>query len=270
VRRSSAVLRSNITVSWSPSCSRISIRSTPRSPTSTSGSSRCSRHTLVELLCTIPGVQTHAAQVLIAECGLDMTQFPTVAHFASRAGACPGHHQSAGRRRSGQTRPGPRWLTDHADRVRQGRRPHQEHLPRRSLRPATRAPRRAQGDRRATTRHPRRLVPHRPRPGRVPRTRPRPAPQTLLARTPRPPTPTPTRSTRLHRHPASDHRGGLRGLNRPTARAGPPPSHSPAQTTPAQTRPPTRGFTGQPHSDAEHGLACQKPRAGRRAPVSRQ
>src|SRR5215204_237659 len=27
----------------------------------------------IELLCTIPGVQAHAAQVLIAECGLDMT-----------------------------------------------------------------------------------------------------------------------------------------------------------------------------------------------------
>jgi transposase len=67
---------------------------------------------VVELLCTIPGVQTHAAQVLIAECGLDMGCFPTVGHFASWAGACPGHHESAGRRRSGQTRPGPRWLTD--------------------------------------------------------------------------------------------------------------------------------------------------------------
>ena len=67
---------------------------------------------IVELLCTIPGVQTHAAQVLIAECGLDMSRFPTVAHFASWAGACPGHHESAGRRRSRQTRPGPRWLTD--------------------------------------------------------------------------------------------------------------------------------------------------------------
>jgi transposase len=67
---------------------------------------------IVELLCTIPGVQTHAAQVLIAECGLDMGRFPTVGRFASWAGACPGHHESAGRRRSGQTRPGPRWLTD--------------------------------------------------------------------------------------------------------------------------------------------------------------
>jgi transposase len=67
---------------------------------------------VVELLRTIPGVHTHAAQVLIAECGLDMTRFATVGHFASWAGACPGHHESAGRRRSGRTRPGPRWLTD--------------------------------------------------------------------------------------------------------------------------------------------------------------
>ncbi len=37
---------------------------------------------IIELLCTIPGVQTHAAQVLIAECGLNMTLFPTVGHFA--------------------------------------------------------------------------------------------------------------------------------------------------------------------------------------------
>jgi transposase len=66
---------------------------------------------IVELLSTIPGVQAKAAQVLIAECGLDMSVFPTVGHFASWAGACPGHHQSAGRRRSGRTRPGPPWLT---------------------------------------------------------------------------------------------------------------------------------------------------------------
>jgi transposase len=67
---------------------------------------------VVERLCTIPGVARRAAQVLIAECGLDMTRFPTVAHFASWAGACPGHHESAGRKQSGRSRPGPRWLTD--------------------------------------------------------------------------------------------------------------------------------------------------------------
>jgi transposase len=66
---------------------------------------------IVELLSTIPGVQARAAEVLIAECGLDMSVFPTVGHFASWAGACPGHNESAGRRRSGRTRPGPAWLT---------------------------------------------------------------------------------------------------------------------------------------------------------------
>ncbi|MGH2844954.1 MAG: IS110 family transposase [Thermoleophilaceae bacterium] len=67
---------------------------------------------VVERLCTIPGVAARTAQVLIAECGLDMARFPTVGHFASWAGMCPGHHESAGRRRSGRTRPGPRWLTE--------------------------------------------------------------------------------------------------------------------------------------------------------------
>jgi transposase len=66
----------------------------------------------VELLCTIPGVAVRTAQVLIAECGLDMSRFPTAAHLASWAGICPGHNESAGRRRSGRTRPGPKWLTE--------------------------------------------------------------------------------------------------------------------------------------------------------------
>ncbi len=67
---------------------------------------------LIELLCTIPGVAMRTAHVLIAECGLDMTRFATVGHLASWAGICPGHHESGGRRRSGRTRPGPRWLTE--------------------------------------------------------------------------------------------------------------------------------------------------------------
>jgi hypothetical protein len=40
-----------------------------------------------------------------------MPVFPTVGHFASRAGARPEHHQSAGRRNCGRTRPGPGQLT---------------------------------------------------------------------------------------------------------------------------------------------------------------
>ncbi len=64
----------------------------------------------VELLCSIPGVQRRSAEVIVAEIGTDMTAFPTDKHLACWAGQCPGNDQSAGRRRSGQTRNGSKWL----------------------------------------------------------------------------------------------------------------------------------------------------------------
>jgi transposase len=64
----------------------------------------------VERLITIPGVQRRTAQVLVAEIGADMTRFPSAAHLSSWAGMCPGNHESAGKRRSGKTRRGNRWL----------------------------------------------------------------------------------------------------------------------------------------------------------------
>jgi transposase len=65
---------------------------------------------VVTLLCTIPGIGERTAQNVIAEIGLDMTQFPSAAHLASWAGQCPGNDQSAGKRRSGKTRKGSKWL----------------------------------------------------------------------------------------------------------------------------------------------------------------
>jgi transposase len=41
-----------------------------------------------------------------------MSRFPTAAYLASWAGVCPDHHESAGKRRSGKTRHGNRWLTN--------------------------------------------------------------------------------------------------------------------------------------------------------------
>jgi transposase len=64
----------------------------------------------VELLCTIPGVQRRGAECIIAEIGTDMRVFPSPKHLASFAGQCPGNDQSAGRRRSGRTRKGSKWL----------------------------------------------------------------------------------------------------------------------------------------------------------------
>lgn len=64
----------------------------------------------VELLCTIPGVQRRTAEAVLAEIGTDMSRFPSERHLASWAGQCPGNDRSAGKRRSGKTRHGSKWL----------------------------------------------------------------------------------------------------------------------------------------------------------------
>lgn len=61
-------------------------------------------------LCTIPGVANRTAEVILAEIGTDMGRFPTAGHLASWAGMCPGHNESAGKNRSGRTRPANPWL----------------------------------------------------------------------------------------------------------------------------------------------------------------
>jgi transposase len=64
----------------------------------------------LELLETIPGVGRRTAEVMLAELGPDMSRFPSDRHAASWAAICPGHDESAGKRRSGKTRKGNRWL----------------------------------------------------------------------------------------------------------------------------------------------------------------
>jgi transposase len=64
----------------------------------------------VELICSMPGFQRRGAECIIAEIGTDMSVFPTEKHLASWAAQCPGNDQSAGRRRSGKTRKGSKWL----------------------------------------------------------------------------------------------------------------------------------------------------------------
>lgn len=60
-------------------------------------------NTLVALLDTIPGVDRRIAEVMLAEMGLDMSQFPTADHLTSWAGLAPGNYQSGGKRYSGRT-----------------------------------------------------------------------------------------------------------------------------------------------------------------------
>jgi transposase len=63
-----------------------------------------------DLLMSIPGVKQRAAEVIIAEIGVDMSVFATPKHLASWAGVSPGNDQSAGKRRSGKTGKGDKWL----------------------------------------------------------------------------------------------------------------------------------------------------------------
>jgi transposase len=65
---------------------------------------------ILQHLETIKGVSRVTAWTLVAELGVNMEQFPTADHVASWAGVCPGNNESGGKRKSGKTRAGNRWL----------------------------------------------------------------------------------------------------------------------------------------------------------------
>jgi transposase len=65
---------------------------------------------LIERLDAIPGVGKHTAEILLAEIGHTVEQFPSPKHLASWACLCPGNNISANKRRSGKTRKGQKWL----------------------------------------------------------------------------------------------------------------------------------------------------------------
>ncbi len=65
---------------------------------------------LIPLLITKPGVEKRSAEEVLAEIGADMNQFPNEDHLSSWAGMCPGNNETGGKRKSGKTTKGSRWL----------------------------------------------------------------------------------------------------------------------------------------------------------------
>jgi transposase len=66
--------------------------------------------TIIERLDRISGIGLRTAQDVIAEITADMSRFPSAAHLASWAKLCPGNNESAGKRKTGKTGKGNRWL----------------------------------------------------------------------------------------------------------------------------------------------------------------
>ena len=75
---------------------------------------------LIELLCTIPGVSILGAMIILSEIGRDMSRFPTAGHLLAWAGLCPGQNESAGKRKSLAPAQGRALAEDHAGPMRLG------------------------------------------------------------------------------------------------------------------------------------------------------
>ena len=65
---------------------------------------------MLAALDTIPGINRIGAVSILAETGGDMGAFPSAAHLCSWGAMCPGHNESAGKRRTGKTRKANRYL----------------------------------------------------------------------------------------------------------------------------------------------------------------
>ena len=61
-------------------------------------------------LCTVPGIDKIVAWTILAEIGADVSAFPDAKHLASWAALCPGNNESAGKRKSGRTNKGNKYL----------------------------------------------------------------------------------------------------------------------------------------------------------------
>ena len=62
------------------------------------------------LVDTAPGFGRRLTEIVLAEVGTDIGRFPSAGHLASWAKVSPGNHERGGKRYSGKTGTGSRWL----------------------------------------------------------------------------------------------------------------------------------------------------------------
>ena len=65
---------------------------------------------VIDRLDDITGVDRRAAQDIVAETGVEINHFPSHKHLCSWAGISPGNNESGGKRKSGRTKKGNKWL----------------------------------------------------------------------------------------------------------------------------------------------------------------
>jgi transposase len=76
----------------------------------TSGRVRISCPSPIAALITVPGIDRLTAWTILAELGPDMSVFEDAEHAASWCAICPGNRESGGKRLSGRTRKGNRYI----------------------------------------------------------------------------------------------------------------------------------------------------------------
>lgn len=64
----------------------------------------------MKLLCSIPGIKDITAMGIICELGDDLSQFTSIRRFCKWIGLAPGNNESAGKKYSGRTTPGNKYL----------------------------------------------------------------------------------------------------------------------------------------------------------------
>ena len=84
--------------------------SSPEPPAAEGAARRVAWEDAVALLDSAPGIGRRLAEQIIAEVGTDMRRFPSEGHLSSWAKVCPGNNESAGKRKTGKTGKGSRWL----------------------------------------------------------------------------------------------------------------------------------------------------------------